>query len=102
MNTEQLKNLLKTTNYPVAYRFFKTAQKAPYICFYGLGDNTFFADGKRYAAFKRYRIELYTNGKNETAESIVENALADFCFSKDGEDYIQTIDKTRTIYEIEV
>ena len=101
MTTEQVKKILETTNYPVAYRFFKTAQKAPYICFHGLGDSPFFADGERYAVFNKFRIELYTDGKNKTAESIVENALAAFCFSKEGEDYIQTIDKTRTIYEIE-
>ena len=101
MNTAQLKNLLETTKYPVAYRFFKTAQQAPYICFYGLGDNPFFADGKRHTAFKRYRIELYTDGKNETAESIVENALAAFCFSKD-EEFIQSINKLKITYETEV
>lgn len=101
MTTEQLKNLLTTTNYPVAYRYFATPQTAPYICFYSVGDTPFFADGKRHAAFKRYRIELYTNSKNETAESIVENALAAFCFSKE-EDYIESLKITRTTYEIEV
>ena len=101
MTTVQLKNLLETTKYPVAYRFFKTAQQTPYICFYESADNAFFADGKRHAAFKRYRIELYTDGKNETAESIVENALAAFCFSKE-EDYIESLKITRTTYEIEV
>ena len=101
MNTEQLKNLLETTKYPVAYRFFKTAQKAPYICFYNLAENALYADGERYAAFKHYRIELYTEGKNETAESIVENALAAFCFSKD-EEFIQSINKLKITYEIEV
>lgn len=100
MTAEQLKNILDKTQYPVAYRYFSTPQKSPYICFYFSDNKDFFADGKSYANFKKYRIELYTDGKDETAEKTVETALKDICFEK-YEDYIDTVKKTRINYEIE-
>ena len=101
MTNAQLKTLLDTTGFPVAYRYFATAQQAPYICFFFYGDNVFSADSERYHVANKYRVELYTAEKDPSAESRVENALAGFVFSKD-EDYIESIKMLRTTYEIEV
>ena len=103
MTLKKITEMLKATGFPVAYRSFKTKQKLPYICILIPGSNNFIADGKVYHRKNRLHIELYTEDKNEAAETAVENVLdaAEMVWEK-SEVYIQSEQMLQTIYETEV
>ena len=102
MTIKQVKELLEKTGFPVAYMYFATEQQAPYICFNCLPENTTYADGVRYFSSSRFKIQLYTDKKDISAESILEDVLADFNYDKSEDEFIQDIEKFLTTYEIEV
>lgn len=103
MTLEQIITMLQATDYPVAYRSFKTKQNTPYICVVLQYSNNFVADGRVYLSVNHVQIELYTDKKDTEAEARVENLLnnAEIVWSK-SETYIQTEKVFQIIYEIEV
>lgn len=103
MTLKNIIKMLKATGFPVAYRSFKTKQNLPYICVLMPRSNNFIADGKVYLKRNRLHIELYTEEKNEEAETAVENILdaAELVWEK-SEVYIQSERMLQIIYETEV
>lgn len=101
MTIQDIRKLLESTGYPVAYKYFATKQQAPYICFSIPKEPAFSADGKAYIKFKSVQIELYTDKKDISAEERVETVLAENYYTK-SEIYIEDIQKFQIIYEIEV
>lgn len=73
MTLEDLYDLLKVV-YPTAYLDFPEEEEPdpPYICYYDTGSNNFVADNKVYHLVTSINVELYTKGKDETAEAAVE------------------------------
>lgn len=100
---KQINDLLESTGYPVAYRFFpeKDAPSPPFICYLVAYSNNFSADGKAYHNINHIQIELYTKNKDITAEDKVEKALSSFYWEKT-EEYIDSEQCYQIIYEIEV
>ena len=101
MTLEQLKAKLASTGMPVAYGYFASMQKLPYILYRVAYSNNFLADSKVYAPINHIQIELYTKQKSTDEEDKVENALSLFCWEKT-ETYINEQRCYQIIYEIEV
>jgi len=77
MTLAQLKTILATTGYPVAYRVFSKATQPtlPFIVYLETSSDNFKADNKVYKKFSNITIELYTKLKSETAETNLETIL---------------------------
>lgn len=101
MTLEQIKTILDSTGFPVAYRCFKTPQTAPFICYLSSYRHNFAADGIVYSGAEHIQVELYTKEKNPTAEGKVEEALSPFFWEKT-EVYINDTEMYQIIYEFEV
>lgn len=76
MTLIELKLILDTIGYPVAYSHFKDSPPSiPYICYRTQGTENFYADNKIYQEVVPVDIELYTEKKDLTAENKLKNAL---------------------------
>ena len=75
MSIKEMYNLLSSTNYPVAYRVFKTKQTLPFIVFYTDGTDNAFADNSVKQIINSWTVELYTDVKDPEAEAAVEAVL---------------------------
>lgn len=95
----EIKNLLDTLGYPVAYRSFKTAQAPPFIVYYEDHSENFYADSGVYQKKSVIIVELYTDTKNPDLESSIE-ALFE-TWSK-AESYIPDEELFLVSYEFEV
>lgn len=102
MTLKEVKELLETAGYPVAYEHFEEAvvPSMPFICFAEVGSNNFGADGRVYQPIKRIEIQLFTKKKDIEAEGNVEQALSSLFWQKDIE-YSDDELCYRTIYQIE-
>lgn len=87
MTINEFKELLETTNMPVAHLSFpeEEEQNLPFICFLNPEDDNFYADGKVYAVSHRMIVELYLECRDEEKEGIVEKAISSFCYTKNAE-----------------
>ena len=101
MNISDVKERLKSTGFPVAYRAFEKPTVPPFIVYLSEGDNNFAADGTVYFAAHQIRIELYTARRDLSAEGKVEAVLADVYYEK-SVIYIESEKVYETIYELEV
>lgn len=100
---EELNEILKTTGYPVAYRFFKTPQKPPYICYLTAYSNNQSADNVVWQKINHVQIELYTAPKDREAEQKLEEALTSAgIFFESAETYIDSEKIYQKVYETEV
>ena len=75
MTLEDLKDLLDTTDLPVAFDHFNTEQALPYMAYIVTGNDSFAADGTVYYTAPNIQLELYTKFKDETTEGTVEAVL---------------------------
>ena len=75
MTLEELKDLLDTTDLPVAFDHFRTEQALPYLVYIVTGDTVFAADNSAYYTAPVIQLELYTAYKSETTEGAVETVL---------------------------
>lgn len=75
MTLAQLKALLDTTGYPVAYNHFNTAPTVPFIVYRLPSSMNFGADNVVYHNISDIEIELYTNKKDLAAEKKLEDVL---------------------------
>lgn len=75
MTIPEIKTLLDTLKIPVAYRFFRTPQEPPFICFYTDGTDNEFADNSVYKRVNSWTVELYTETKNPLLEEELEAIL---------------------------
>ena len=103
MTQKEFGDILAASGYPVTYLAFPAddCPSMPFIVFQETGSNNFSADGVAFQKVKRYQVDLFTEGKDETAEEALENALSDFFWNK-----YQTVEDNeacqRYTYEIEV
>ena len=103
MTQKEFGDILAASGYPVTYLAFPAddCPSMPFITFQETGSNNVSADGVVYQKVRRYQVDLFTEGKNETAEEALENALSDFFWNK-----YQTVEDNeacqRYTYEIEV
>lgn len=67
--------ILQQLNIPVAYGYFKKAQKPPFLIYLGAGQDTFGADNTWYHRQNNYQLEYYFTEKNEEAEAEIEELL---------------------------
>lgn len=101
MTLQDVKALLDTIGYPVAYRCFKRPQAPPFLCYLVARSNNFSADDAVYQKIDHIQIELYTDTKDPVAESEVEKALSALFWEKT-EEFIESEQMHQIVYEIEV
>lgn len=77
MTIQELKALLDTTGYPVAYNHFNSAPTVPFIVYRLPSENGFDADNVVYHNISDVEIELYTNKKDLQAEEKLRTLLFD-------------------------
>lgn len=105
MTTQDLYNLLKTINIPVAYHSFKASKmevkKPPYIIYFVTSSNNFGADNRVYLKQNNYTVELYTDKKDFSLENKLEDALdSASVFYDKTETYIDTEAMYQISYQI--
>ena len=103
MTLEEVKSMLETTGFPVAFKEWKegTVPTMPYMVYLVPYTNNFAADGVAYFTANHVQIELYTKLKDPVAEGKVEAALSSLYWEKDTV-YLDTEKCYQTTYEIEV
>jgi hypothetical protein len=106
MNIEELKAILDTTGFPVAYSHFVESENNPlpqtpfivYLCTYS---SNISADNTTYFPMQNVQIELYTDKKDPMAESIVEAVLnANEIPFATTESFIESENMFQKIYEM--
>lgn len=108
MDLSTLFNILDSIpsfNGKVAYRSFPVgnAPDLPFICYLETSSNNAFADNTVYKKIKGIDIELYSENKDTTSESLIEQALEEnmIPWEKD-EDYIDSEKCLRVTYRLEI
>ncbi len=101
MTLSDVKDRLKSTGLPVAYRAFEKPTKPPFLVYLSDGDSNFAADGVVYFAAHQVRVELYASVRDLASEAKVESAFADIYYEKTVT-YIESEKVYETIYELEV
>ena len=78
MTTKQVETMLSGVGIPTAYYEFPTPQEGPpYLCFYFSNDNDVKADNSNYVRVDNLIVELYTEAKDFSLESSLEDVLAE-------------------------
>lgn len=88
MTLKELKELLETSQMPVAFNHFKTAQKLPYIVYIIADNNQLAADNVVYHSDSVIQVELYTVRKETDTEATVENLIGPLFFYTKEEGYL--------------
>lgn len=101
---EELYEILKELNIPIAYHHFNQATAPPFITYYRTGSKNFVADDNVYEKINTYRIELYTKQKDIQKEIALEVLLdnAHFIYEVVAESYIESEKIYQVIYEIDI
>ena len=105
MTTTEIAALIASFGFPSSYNHFpeKDAPAPPFVCFYYDQQDNFDADNTAYQRIASLSIELYTDNKDITAESVVEAVLIanDMPYVKN-ESYIENERLYLNLYETEV
>lgn len=106
MARDKIKELLISTQLPVAYRAFKKYKNKPppdlpYIIYLYTREHHSGSDKKNNLVKKNILVELYADTKDEIAEQKVEKVLNAFEFEKD-EIYIELENLYQVRYEFEI
>lgn len=74
---DELISILNEINIPYAYNHFAQGEvvEPPFICYLVNGSDNFAADGLVYFKINEIHIELYTDCKNPSLESQIEDVL---------------------------
>jgi hypothetical protein len=80
VNLTELKTVLDSTGFPVAYSHFVETEneplpETPFITYLVAFSSHLMADNKTYKKVETVQIELYTDKKNEQAEEVLETVL---------------------------
>lgn len=77
MTVKNLADLLVSIGLPFAYDHFAQGESPPppFICYLLPGSDNFSADGRVFFKINEVRIELYTDTKDVSVESLIEDAL---------------------------
>ena len=72
MTYQEVKQMVESIGIPYAYYQFPegTDQPCPFICFYFTGSNDLAADDTNYQRIRPLAIELYTDNKDFTSDSV--------------------------------
>lgn len=95
--------LLQSLGYPVGYNHFTETKALPYIIYMETDTDNFGADNKVYSKIQNYSVELYTEKKQKSVESQLENMFEsnDIFFDK-SEIYISNENMYQITYSIQI
>lgn len=100
MLIDRLTAFRTATGIPVAYRFFREAQSAPFVVYYETATNPWAADNSNYYPTVDMTVELYTDVKSPSTETSLESYLTDYVWSKT-ETYIDSEQLYMITYSLE-
>ncbi|NOP79596.1 hypothetical protein HNV23_08870 [Bacillus paranthracis] len=106
MTFAELKKILETTGYPVAYSHFtgtplKPVPPPPYILYVSIYSSNLFADNIIHKKIDVVQIELYTAKKDLQAESLLEKVLEENEIAWQSiETFIESEQLFQKIYEV--
>jgi hypothetical protein len=101
MTLTELKHILDSSGYPVAYSHFNEPPSLPYIVYLVTNSSNFFADNKVHKKIDNVQIELYTNEKNLSTENVLESVLdSNDIPYETTETYIESEQLFQKIYEV--
>lgn len=97
-------NMLKTLNLPVAYHHFSSSQTLPFVVFIETGTDNYYAENTVYAEIKNYDIELYFKTKDPSLEKRIERVLIDhgLTWESSQDTWLESENAYQKIYEIGV
>lgn len=104
MTYKEVADVIAQMGVPFAYYQFKeTLQGPPFVCFFYTGDNDFLADDKNYQKIEHLAVELYTEEKDFSLESMAELVFEEngLVYTKD-EEYLDSESMHMTLYEMDV
>ena len=105
MTTAQVDAMIASMKIPYAYHQFAdgTGQQPPFVCFFYDNNADFLADDINYKKIVRLYIELYTDEKDFSLESVIESTLNDngIVYTSE-EDYIDTERLHVTVYSSDI
>ena len=105
MTIENLVEMLQELKIPFAYDHFAEGEspEPPFICYLIPGSDNFAADGRVYFKLNEVRIELYTDFKDISLESRVEDVLDRYeIFYNKSETWIQSEKLYEVMYSFEM
>ena len=105
MKLKKIKDVLESTELPVAYDAFPVdeAPELPFIVYREIGTDNFGADNKVWAVFLRIRVDLLVERRNSIIESKIEKAFDDNDIFWERQPVFESDEHyTRITYEIEV
>lgn len=101
MTLDEVCEMLKQMELPLAYNHFKSEQNPPYLVYMVSDTESFAADNKVYHKKDRFAIELYTAKKDTRLETILEVLLEDHeVYYEKYEVYMDTEKMYQIRYEI--
>lgn len=105
MTIENLVEMLQEVEIPFAYDHFAEGEspEPPFICYLIPGSDNFAADGRVYFKLNEVRIEMYTDFKDISLESRVEDVLDRHeIFYNKSETWIQSEKLYEVMYSFEM
>jgi len=104
MTLAELKNLLTTTNFPVAYNAFPAEEDItpPFITYSEAYTNNFGSDDTVYKKYRHVQIDLWTETKDEAAEDTLETILSGIGFWDSTETFEDNQYIYRKTYDLEL
>ena len=105
MTIENLVEMLQELKIPFAYDHFAEGEspEPPFICYLIPGSDNFAADGRVYFRLNEVRIEMYTDFKDPSLESRVEDVLDRHeIFYNKSETWIQSEKLYEVMYSFEM
>ena len=105
MTIENLVEMLQELKIPFAYDHFAEGEspEPPFICYLIPGSDNFAADGRVYFRLNEVRIEMYTDFKDPSLESRVEDVLDGHeIFYNKSETWIQSEKLYEVMYSFEM
>ena len=105
MTIENIVEMLQEMNIPFAYDHFAEGEspEPPFICYLIPGSNNFAADGMVYFKLNEVRIEMYTDFKDISLESRLEDVLdGREIFYNKSETWIQSEKLYEVMYSFEM
>ena len=105
MTIENLVEMLQELKIPFAYDHFAEGESPdpPFICYLIPGSDNFAADGRVYFRLNEVRIEMYTDFKDPSLESRVEDVLDRHeIFYNKSETWIQSEKLYEVMYSFEM
>ena len=105
MTIENLVEMLQELKIPFAYDHFAEGEspEPPFICYLIPGSDNFAADGRVYFKLNEVRIEMYTDFKDISLESRVEDVLDRHAiFYNKSETWIQSEKLYEVMYSFEM